>query len=182
MLLRIWATALFVALIIPFSLFGEPTADSGSSIGQSPQACDAASVSVETATVDVDSSESRVFMNIPIRMRNINCVGDKYSVALGWKVYSPDGAVWATDSLWELPLWQEEIVPGYFADVTISDLFSDTPDEIIDGSTVDFVGFAGIGFPWDTALFDGFDYRALVLSVSANSNYLGRTIALYQYR
>ncbi len=117
-----------------------------------------------------------------LRVTNTDEAGCKYAPSFAFVISSTDGATWAgLDMLWPT-VYQIELFPGFFVDYSMQNMFSSAfPDTSIHdpdpgawpevwgpgGSISDTIGFAGVAFGGDSAVFFGMDAIAFELSTGA---------------
>jgi len=87
-----------------------------------------------------------------IRVTNVGS-GKDYNIANGFRVYSPDGATWATT----IGSWLNDF------DVQFSSVFTNYFG--VTGMDADTVGFAGIAMALGTGLVDGWDTESLEITI-----------------
>ena len=121
---------------------------------------------------------TEIEVKIPIRFTNLNCLGDKFTVSHAWRIYSPDDAVWADLGIIDLPIHLDPPIAGYPNDILFSDLYSTTFLAVWPGVGEDTVGYAAAMFEEDAALFDGFNYNAVAITLMPDPSSVGRTICI----
>lgn len=117
-------------------------------------------------------------VQIPIRITNLNCNGDKFAISSSWLVYSPDGATWQNAQVVDQWIHLDPPISGYPQDIPFSYLFTAVFYEVFPGNGEDSVGFAGIVGLFDPGLFDGLDHNGLAISLTIDQSSVGKTICV----
>ena len=131
----------------------------------------------------VDKIASGGLVEFHLRVTNNGTPSCYYAPSGAFIISSSDGAEWGGTTIVKPTIYNKELFPGIFANVTVNGLFSSyfnytgTPNT---GVGADTVGFAGVAFDTDIGFFEGMDTVTWILQIHPTLASNGSTICLDQ--